>query len=82
MTKEIEIYERDGGFLAGRELKDGRMSADAHRITEQEILTMFAATMTDHCQRHNTDKMIFHDGDGNIYVAVKTKAGVIAETKD
>lgn len=80
--KQIEIYERDGGFCAGRELKGGGMSADTHRITGEEILTMFAARLRDHCRREGTDKIMFHDADGNVYVAARVKTEIVADKKE
>ena len=48
--KEIELYRRDDGFYAARQLKDGSLSADAHKVTAEEIMTMFTEFFGDYCR--------------------------------
>ena len=77
MYKKIEIYDRPDGFMAGRELKNGAMSADAHRITGEEIITMFTRTFSEYCHRHRTDKMLIQDAEGDVYIINKAKTKVV-----
>ncbi len=69
--KEIELYRRDDGFYAGRELKGGGLSADAHKVSGEEIMTMFTEFFTDYCKESEESKLIMMDGDGKLFVTMQ-----------
>ena len=69
--KEIELYRRDDGFYAGRELKGGSLSADAHKVTAEEIMTMFTEFFQDYCKETGESKLIMQDGDGKLFVTMQ-----------
>ena len=69
--KEIELYRRDDGFYAGRELKGGGLSADAHKVTAEEIMTMFTEFFTDYCRETGETKLIMQDGEGKLFVTMQ-----------
>ena len=74
MKKKIELFRREDGFWAGRELKDGSMSADAHKVTAEEIMTMFTEFFCDCCKETGQDKILMKDGDGQLFVTMKVPA--------
>lgn len=76
--KHIEIYRRDGGFYVGRMLKNGKLSSDAARISEQDICTMFTEFFQAYCAQNGTDKLALQGGDGFTFMAVKidTESGM------
>ena len=69
--KEIELYRRDDGFYAGRELKGGGLSADAHKVTAEEIMTMFTEFFQDYCKETGESKLIMQDVDGKLFVTMQ-----------
>ncbi len=69
--KEIELYRRDDGFYAGRELKGGGLSADAHKVSGEEIMTMFTEFFTDYCRETGESKLLMQDGEGKIFVTMQ-----------
>ena len=74
MKKAIELFRRDDGFWAGRELKGGKLSADAHKVTAEEIMTMFTEFFQDYCEESGQDKLLMKDGDGQLFVTMKVPA--------
>ena len=69
--KEIELYRRDDGFYAGRELKDGSLSADAHKVTAEEIMTMFTEFFCDYCAETGQTKLLMQDAQGGLFVTMR-----------
>ena len=69
--KEIELFRRNDGFYAGRELKDGNLSADAHKVSAEEIMTMFTEFFTDYCKETEESKLIMQDGNGKLFVTMQ-----------
>ena len=69
--KEIELYRRDDGFYAVRELNGGGLSADAHKVTGEEIMTMFTEFFQDYCKETGESKLIMQDGDGKLFVTMQ-----------
>ena len=65
------MFRRDDGFYAGRELKGGKLSADAHKVTAEEIMTMFTEFFTDYCKETEESKLIMQDGNGKLFVTMK-----------
>ena len=73
MKKEIELYRRDDGFWAGRELKDGSLSADAHKVTGEEIMTMFTEFFGDYCRETGQTKLLMQDAEGRLFVTMRVE---------
>ena len=72
MTKELELFRMSDGFWAGHQTADGkRMKAGAHKITAEEIMTMFTEFFTDYCKETGESKLIMQDGDGKIFVTMQ-----------
>ena len=72
--KKIELYREKDGFYAGRKLKDGSLSADAHKISAEEIMTMFTEFFSDCCKETGQDKLLMQAGDGQLFVTMKVPA--------
>jgi len=73
MKKEIELYRRDDGFYAGRQLKDGSLSADAHKVTGEEIMTMFTEFFGDYCRETGQTKLLMQDAEGRMFVTMRVE---------
>lgn len=72
MTKELELFRMSDGFWAGHQTADGkRMKAGAHKITAEEIMTMFTEFFTDYCKETGESKLIMQDGDGKLFVTMQ-----------
>ena len=73
MKKEIELYRREDGFYAARELKGGGLSADAHKVTAEEIMTMFTEFFTDYCRETGEKKLLMQDASGGLFVTMRVE---------
>ena len=71
--KEIELYRRDDGFYAARQLKDGSLSADAHKVTAEEIMTMFTEFFGDSCRETGQTKLLMQDADGRLFATMRVQ---------
>ena len=72
MAKELELFRMSDGFWAGHQTADGkRMKAGAHKITAEEIMTMFTEFFTDYCKETGESKLIMQDGDGKLFVTMQ-----------
>ncbi len=80
--KSIELFRRDDGFYAGRELKGGKLSADAHKVTAEEIMTMFTEFFQDYCEESGKDQLLMQDASGQLFVTMKVPAGKAGEAKE
>lgn len=69
--KKIEMYRRDDGFYAARELKNGELSADAHKVTGEEIMTMFTEFFGDYCRETGQTKLLMQDAQGRLFVTMR-----------
>ena len=69
--KKIEMYRRDDGFYAARELKNGELSADAHKVTAEEIMTMFTEFFGDYCRETGQSKLLMQDAKGQLFVTMR-----------
>ena len=69
--KEIELYRRDDGFYAARQLKDGSLSADAHKVTAEEIMTMFTEFFGDYCRESGQSKLLMQDAEGRLFATMR-----------
>ena len=72
--KEIELYRRDDGFYAGRELKGGGLSADAHKVTAEEIMTMFTEFFCDYCADTGQTKLLMQDASSGLFVTMRVES--------
>lgn len=79
--KEIELYRRDDGFYAGRELKNGGLSADAHKVTGEEIMTMFTEFFVDYCNETGQSKLLMQDASGGLFVTMRVEQKQAAPTQ-
>lgn len=62
MAKKFGIIQAPDGFYIGSILKSGMLSADARKITEQEITFMFEDMMRRHkAETGKSVKMFFHN---------------------
>lgn len=73
--KEIELYRRNDGFYAARQLKDGSLSADAHKVTAEEIMTMFTEFFGDYCRETGDQKLLMQDAEGRLFVTMRVEPG-------
>lgn len=73
MKKEIELYRRNDGFYAAREKKDGSFSADAHKVSAEEIMTMFTEFFTDYCRESGQTKLLMQDAEGRLFVTMRVE---------
>ena len=80
--KEIELFRRNDGFYASRELKNGNLSADAHKVSAEEIMTMFTEFFQDYCNESGDDKLIMKTDDGRLFVTMKVPAKEAGEAMD
>ena len=72
MTKELELFRMSDGFWAGHQTADKkRMKAGAHKITAEEIMTMFTEFFTDYCKETEESKLIMLDGNGKLFVTMQ-----------
>ena len=69
MTQETELYLEDDGFYAGRRLKDGSLGKGAHKITEDEIISMFAVLARTFSAKTGQDTMVMQGDDGRAIIA-------------
>jgi hypothetical protein len=77
--KMIEMYRRDDGFYAARELKNGELSADAHKVTAEEIMTMFTEFFGDYCRESGESKLLMQDAKGQLFVTMRVEPNKQAE---
>lgn len=71
MTKNIELFQKGNGFYAGRELKNGQMAMGAHRITDEEIMTMFTSLFERYTKETGETKLLMKDSKGDLFAATK-----------
>lgn len=75
MTKELEIFRMSDGFWAGHQTADKkRMKAGAHKITADEIMTMFTEFFTDYCKETGESKLLMQDASGGLFVTMRVPA--------
>lgn len=77
MTQELELYLEKDGFYAGRKLKSGKLGAGAHKLTEDEIFTMFTTLVRAFVAKTGKDTLVIGGDDGKAVIAklVEIKAG-------
>lgn len=73
MNKNIELYKTQDGFYAGTPIRNGKMSKNSHRITDEEIMTMFSYLFKGFCEKYGQDKMFMQTNDGTLLCVMKTE---------
>lgn len=68
MANEISIVLTQKGFFAGKKLKNGTLALGAHKISEEEILTMATTIMRTYAAKTGEDTLILPGGDGKLVV--------------
>lgn len=69
MANEIKIVLTQQGFFAGRVTPKGTISLGAHKISEEEIFTMYGALMRTYCRKTGQDSLVLPGNDGKIIVS-------------
>ena len=69
MANEIKIVLTQQGFFAGRVTPNGTLSLGAHKISEEEIFTMYGALMRTYCRKTGKDSLMLPGNDGKIIVS-------------
>ena len=69
MARNLELYLEKDGFYAGQKLKSGNLGAGAHKITEEEIITMFSVIMRTYVAKTGQDTMLVRGDDGKAIIA-------------
>ena len=82
---EQKLLKSMDGFYVGRVLKNGTLSKDAYKISEQEIALMFEDYLRRYCQRNDTNVLmayrqgkmayecLLHDEDGKFVPKFKNE---------
>ena len=74
MAKELELFRMSDGFWAGHQTANGkRMKAGAHKITAEEIMTMFTEFFTDYCKETGQTKLLMQDASGGLFVTMRVE---------
>ena len=74
MTKELELFRMSDGFWTGHLSTAGkRMKAGAHKITAEEIMTMFTEFFTDYCRETGQTKLLMQDASGGLFVTMRVE---------
>lgn len=69
MTKEIELFLEPDGFYAGKKNKSGKLGADAHKLTEDEIFTMATTLVRAFEAKTGQDTLVIQGDDGKAVIA-------------
>ena len=81
MKQELELFLEPDGFYAGRKLKNGKLGAGAHKITEEEIFIMFGTLVRSFYAKTGNNTMLIGGDDGNAVVARLIKQSITPETE-
>lgn len=81
MDQNIGIYLKSDGFYAGRKLVNGTLQLGAHKITEDEIISMFSVILRTFQAKTGNDTLVIQGSDGKAMIAklVKIEAQAPAE---
>ena len=77
MAKELELYLEKDGFYAGLKTKSGKLSVGAHKVTEDEIFTMFTTLVRTFAAKTGQDTLVIQGNDNKAVMAklVEVKTG-------
>ena len=60
--KDYGFLQCEDGFYFARPLKNGNISADAHKVEKEEIVEMFCEVLEDYCLRTGKPMLIERNG--------------------
>jgi hypothetical protein len=60
--QDYEFLQCEDGIYFGRALKNGSVSKDARKITNEEIIYMFSELLQDYCLRNNKPLILEKNG--------------------
>ena len=60
--QEYEFLQCEDGIYFGRALKNGSISKDARKITNEEIIHLFSELLQDYCLRYKKPLVLEKDG--------------------
>ena len=60
--QDYEFLQCEDGIYFGRALKNGSVSKDARKITNEEIIYMFSELLQDYCLRNNKPLVLEKNG--------------------
>lgn len=73
-NSQIDIFQQEDGFYAGRRCKDGTLAKGAYKLTGGDIMTMFTQFFTDYCSESGQSQLLMQGGDGQMFVTLKVPA--------
>lgn len=73
MEKQIGIYLKKDGFYAGRKLANGTLALGVHKITEDEIISMFSVILRTFQAKTGKDTLVVQGTDGKAMIAKLVK---------
>ena len=62
MIQEYEFLQCEDGIYFGRALKNGSISKDARKVTNEEIIYMFSELLQDYCLRNKKPLVLEKNG--------------------
>lgn len=62
MAQQIQFMQCDDGIYVGKPLKNGNLSADARKVTREEIIALFSEIVQDYCLRNQKPMIIERGG--------------------
>lgn len=60
--QDYEFLQCEDGIYFGRALKNGSISKDARKITNEEIIYLFSELLQDYCLRNNKPLVLEKNG--------------------
>ena len=62
MLDNYEFLRCEDGFYLGRALKNGSISKDARKVSNEEIIQMFSELLQDYCLTHKKPLVLERNG--------------------
>ena len=59
---DYEFLQCEDGIYFGRALKNGDISADSRKVTDEEIIKMFSEFLQDYCLRYKKPLVLERNG--------------------
>ena len=82
MTQNVEIFQMEDGFYAGKKNKNGKLAKGAYHISATDIMTMHTALVKDVMAETGEKKVLMRDSEGNLFATVMIPAGKTGEAKE
>ena len=73
MEQNVGIYLKKDGFYAGRKLANGTLQLGAHKITEDEIISMFSVILRTYQAKTGNDTLVVQGTDQKAMIAKLVK---------